>query len=293
MNKQVAGARKFRIVIIIDAWYPIIGGGQVHVWEISKRIVKNEDVYVEIVTRKLKNEEGELFNKDEYSYNGKLKIKRLGLTSHWNNFFVEVTYLIHLIIYLLINKYDLIHVQPFLPALPGKLVSLIRNKPLIVTVHGTRLFESNQSKTLDIWLERVILTKIKYNLQISVTRAFLNIKNINKEKVVIPNGLDLKRFNQIKAKKNSPTQILWVGRFDSIKRVSDLIYAMKILNSKNATLKLKLVGYGYKINEIKDLIKINRVSNIEVAGLKIGQELINEYKNQIYLFYPHPRKDNR
>ena len=47
-----------RICVLIDAWEPIWGGGQTHVWEICRRLVKRKGWEVDIFTRNLVDEKG-------------------------------------------------------------------------------------------------------------------------------------------------------------------------------------------------------------------------------------------
>lgn len=191
-----------KVGILIDAWFPIVGGGQIHVWEIADRMVKSKDVQIEIITRKLKNETGKIFGEEENYHYGRLRIKRLGIATKWANLIGEISYLFSSFLFLLKEDFDIIHAQPFLPALPAKLSSLIKRKPIVLTVHGTRLFENKNIKTPSRILEKYILTKINYDLQISVTRAFLKIRNNNKKITVIPNGIELGDFRKLKNSKS-------------------------------------------------------------------------------------------
>jgi len=269
-----------KVAVLVDAWYPIVGGGQVHIWEITKRIALRDNCQIEIITRKLKDEKNESYKSKEIFLKGKLKIIRLGVATKWSNFLGEISFLLHATVYLLVHDFDIIHVHPFLSVLPAKVVAIIKKKPIVLTVHGTRLFEKENVNTLSILLEKYILTKIRYNLQISVTSAFLKIKNSNKNVIVIPNGVDIEKFAKSKTRKSPFPKILWVGRFDHVKRVEDLLIAVKIVSQKINRIKLFLVGYGYEISRLKSIVKKLKLSNkVEFTGRKEGEDLISEYKS--------------
>ncbi len=267
-----------KIAVVIDTWFPAVGGGQINVWEISKRIV-SENYQIDIITR----DNG----KDGLKNPRYLKIIKLGPKSNPESTLAKIIFSALLVPFLVNRDYQLIHVHPFLPALFVKLVSIIKKVPVVITVHGTRLFEKKLPITPSRFLEWIILTKIKYDLVISVTEAFKKIKNINRNIEVIRNGIDLKKFENIKAQKTSHPKILWVGRFDKVKRVKDLIMAMENVVQKIPKVKLTLVGYGYEENNLKKLTKkLNLNNHIEFVGKKTGDNLIREYKSSHLFVLP-------
>lgn len=257
-----------KVAVIVDFWFPQVGGGQINTWEISKRIA-SKNIQIDIITRNCGN--------DHLEKVPFLKVYKLGPKTKPNNLFSELLFLANLFVFLIKRHYDLIHVHPFLPALIAKPVSIVKGIPVIFTVHGTRLFEK-EKKTPSRLLEKFILTGIKYDAQISVTSAFLKIKNINKKPVMIPNGVDTQKFSKIKVSKYQKPTILWVGRFDPVKRVEDLIYASKILSQKFKNLQVLLVGYGYQEKKLKELASDLKLKNIKFMGHKNDSELATIYK---------------
>jgi len=67
-----------RIGMIIDAWFPHFGGGQVHAWELSRRLVLNHGCEIDIVTRTLRDEHGVPHVNHETHLDGRLRVWRLG-----------------------------------------------------------------------------------------------------------------------------------------------------------------------------------------------------------------------
>src|SRR3989344_2327078 len=265
-----------KVALLIDTWFPFIGGGQINAWEISKRIA-NEKIKINIITRNCGED-----NLEKVPY---LEIYKLGSETRPDSIISKFYFLFNLFFFVLKRDYDLIHVHPFLPAPVAKLLSVLKNVPIILTVHGTRLFEPKK-KTPSRLLEKYILTGIRYDTQISVTRAFLKIPNVNKNILVIPNGIDVQKFTKVKVAKFSKPTILWVGRFDPVKRVEDLIMAVKILTKRIKTLQLLLVGYGYQKDKLEKLAEELKLPNARFLGFQKEDDLAVLYKKSHVFVLP-------
>lgn len=266
-----------KVAIVIDTWFPAIGGGQINALEISKRI-SNKKNRIDIITRN----QGK-FNEKQFK---NIKIYRIGKISKPLDNISRLYFLYKT--YFLIKKenYDLIHLHAFLPGLLSPLVRKVLRKPVIFTVHGTRMFEKNPVPSFGFWLEKFILTKIKYDAQISVTKAFMRFKNVNKNIINVPNGIDSQEFKKVKIKKAKYPKILWVGRFDPVKNVDLLILAMKTINEKIPNAKLTLVGYGQEESKLRDIVEKLKVKNIRFVGKKEGRDLVREYKSSHLFVLP-------
>jgi glycosyltransferase involved in cell wall biosynthesis len=258
-----------KIALIIDTWYPAIGGGQVNAWEISRRLAK-KGYEIDIITRNN--------GRFKLPIQKKLKIYQLGYRSKPDDNFAKVLFVLSVLIFLLRRKYDLIHIHPFLSALITLPLKFSKKVPVIFTVHGTRLFEREQKKGPSISLEKFILTKIKYDAVISVTSAFLKFKNVNTNIFVVPNGIDVEKFKKYRKPLKNGKTILWVGRFDRVKRVEDLIFAFSELQTMSPNAILRLVGYGYQEKLLKSLTRSLKLKNVHFIGPKFGKDLILEYQ---------------
>ena len=260
-----------KIAVVIDTWFPAVGGGQINAWEISKRIASS-GYEIDIITRNNGVYKGEKVKN--------LNVDQIGPTSNPDDNLSRMFFLIRAFFLIQGKDYDVIHLQAFLPGLLAPPIRYFLKKPTIFTVHGTRMFEQKPKSSFGFFLEKIILTKIKYDSVISVTEAFTKIKNINRNIEVIRNGIDLRKFENIKVKKTPYPKILWVGRFDKVKRVENLIIAMEHVIQKVPNAKLTLVGYGYEENNLRKLIKkLNLSKHVEFAGKKTGDDLIREYKS--------------
>lgn len=173
-----------KIIVLTDVYLPYFGGGQLYLSNIVSRLCKRKDVKIEIVTRKLKIDK-EIIDKSEKLENGKLTITRLGYSASWNSIFSRIVYIFLAVNYLLNKDFDLIDAQAFIGAIPGKIISFIKKKPVILMVHGTTLETGHAGL-----IEKIILTKIKYDAQISAASNFLKLKNINHNISVVNPGVD-------------------------------------------------------------------------------------------------------
>lgn len=266
-----------KVAVLIDTWFPFVGGGQINAYEIS-RILAEKDVKIEIITRNCGN--------DNLVLPKNLKIIKLGNKSNPEDLFSKITFACISFLYIYRNNYDLVHAHAFLPGITARIINAFLGIPAILSVHGTSIGTSlnNRFKTL---LENFILTGIYYNAQITVSRDFLHLRNINKKIYYIPNAVKVEIFDKVKAKKPLNPTIIFVGRLHPQKNVISLINAIKILKIEIPDIKLKLAGIGPLKEKIKQIIKKDKLSNnISVLGQVLGIDLIRLYKSSSILVLP-------
>ncbi len=212
--------------MLIDAWDPFIGGAQVHVKALLKYFPHHIKVY--------------LFHAPH------------------PNIFIRALWCLYVIPYVLLatrhQRFDIIHAHAFAAGLPAKILSLLLGIPVIYTVHGSHLMDLRASG-LKAWLERFLLTRIHYTHQISVTKAFTEYVNVNKNISVIRNGVDIKLFDRIKPQKSKKFTLLYVGRDHPTKGLNILRAAFIQAQKQYPQLQLRLV-----------------------TGQLTGQDLIKAYK---------------
>jgi len=269
-----------RIAVVIDAWAPIVGGGQTQVWELSTRLVQNFGYEIDIFTRDLGEKEHQ-FKPIESYYDNKLRVIRVGPRVPFFSFFGRVVTISTLTLKIIEmhkqKKYDLIHAHVYLGALVGKLASYFTHLPLVLTVHGTNLTDMNASG-LSAWLEKQICFAWKYNHVIGVGNGYKKYKNVNKALSIIPNGVDVAAFDKVLAVKEKYFKILFVGRLEWTKGVDILIQAIGKLREKN--IQLYIVGYGYEEEKYRKMVKDAHLENvIFFKGRLTKEDLISEYKS--------------
>jgi glycosyltransferase involved in cell wall biosynthesis len=95
-------------------------------------------------------------------------------------------------------------------------------------------------------LEFFMPTLSDINIAVSETtkRRLVNLLRVHPEKiVVIPNGVELKKFNRVSSEKKYG-RILYVGRLESHKRIDTLIRAYERLKKGSPDIELIIVGIG-------------------------------------------------
>ncbi|PIS03503.1 hypothetical protein COT83_05730 [Candidatus Peregrinibacteria bacterium CG10_big_fil_rev_8_21_14_0_10_44_7] len=271
------------ICMVIDAWDPVVGGGQTHVMELSKRFVEDYSCKVHLVTRDLSG--GRHKHKIEELYDGNFVVHRIGVKASFSNIFARVWWCLRAGFYIrklhMKEHFDLIHAHALLSSYPARLARWLCGLPVIYTVHGTSLFYKKSG--FKAWIEKDLLTKIEYDCVISVAANFLKLKNVNKNVCVVPNGIDLAKFDKVPAPEHDHEKfrILYVGRFDTIKGVDVLVRAISELADEGfkKELEVRLVGYGYEIKKLKKLVsKLHLTRVVKFVGMKKEDELIEEYK---------------
>jgi len=244
------------IAVLIDAWLPFFGGGQKNIIDLKDFITKN--------------------NKKKY----KIRIFH-GFSA---NIFFRVfwTFLVtpQLLFYNFFKeKIDIIDARPFLAGIPAKIVSLLLGIPVIYTVNGCASLDLNKYG-LKAYIEKLLLTKIKYTRQVSDSRHFLKYKNINKNILIIPNGVDVKKFDEISSKKGKIFTLISVGRLTKIKGQENLLKAIKKIINKKIHIKLKIVGRGEDEIKLKEYVDKNNLSfYVSFLGQITGTDLILQYKS--------------
>lgn len=290
MKKRQRKDKKIKVAVLIDAWFPIFGGGQVHTEEISQILSQNFGYDIEIITSNLGIKGTEDYSD---SRTDTLKVTRLGPRFSFENFFGRIIYIFYAFFYLISHDFDLIHAHAFLPGIPAKLASKLKKKPVVFTVHGIAqdsFSEMINNKALALfyrWIEELILFRISYDWQITVSNDFLKFKNINKKISLIPNGVDVEKFDKIKTKKNKPFKLIFVGRLHPQKGLQYLLSALAILKNKSLNVYLTLVGDGNLLPTLKkSAIELGILSILLFKGKLSEDKLISEYKSSHLFVLP-------
>lgn len=250
-----------RVAVLIDAWLPFLGGGQKSVLEIT-RILKSRH-----------------------------KIDFIILHSFSNQLFFRLLWMLYLIpevifCHLFIQRFDLIDARAFLAGFPAKIISLILRIPVIYTVNGCGNLDQKKKGFFPL-IEKILLTKIEYHQQISDSQHFLKYPNVNKNILVIPNGVNVSEFDTVRIKKNYIFTIIYVGRLAEIKGLIYLLKAIKIIIKKDKNFLLKIVGKGEIGQFLKNYVKENNLEKwVNFTGELKGKKLIEAYKSSHLFVLP-------
>ena len=266
-----------KVALIVDTWFPFIGGGQINAWEISKRLAEKR-MTIDIITRNN--------GADKLKRVKNLYVYKLGSKSAANNSPSKILFVIRSFFFVYKRNYDLIHAHAFLPGFTARLLMVFKGIPAVFTVHGFS-FNTNLNNIFCRWLERFILTKILYNSQITVSRDFLEINNINKKVFYIPNGVNVKEFDSINIPKFGNPTLIFVGRLHPQKNLKNLIMAINIVKEKIPNINLLIVGRGRLEKELLGQVRELKLQGIvKFLGEKTGKDLIKLYKSSHAFILP-------
>lgn len=262
--------KRLKILMLTDAWFPHVGGGQVHVWELSKKLAE-KGCEVTIFTRNL----GEWYEE----FPG-VSVKRVGNFRKFANMWGRIEYLLYALVYGLIADYDILHAHAFSPGVIAYLIKLFRKKPIVFTVHGKGVKIAGLNMD-GIFLEDLVVYKIPYDLEITVAKKTITKKTKAKKLTIIPNGVNLEEFKSAQKERKIIKKMLYVGRLSYEKGVDLLIDAFKRLNTENQS--LSIIGEGDQLQKLKvqaKKLKIFFLGNLQMKALT------DEYKKADLLILP-------
>lgn len=192
---------------------------------------------------------------------------------------------------LLKSDFDVLHThsQLFFTTFFSIIISKIKNKPSIITVHGIKAVRDKTTNLFqEIWLQILAryIFKITDKIQCMTNNDAMKIQHYgvnNKKIVIIPNVIDTHLFKPGNLGNKHNDFILWVGRFVEEKGLKYLVDAIEGVVKDFPIKKVLLVGEGPLREEIqsqihsKDLDKIfeirNNCSQKEIAALMKECEL--------------------
>jgi len=272
-----------KICMLIEAWKPIWAGGQIHVLELCKHLIKKHKVSIDLYVMNLDGK------RKESLFNNKLNIIRVGEKTTFNTF-SRLKWMSEVVKLASKKKYDIIHAHANLPGIPGKQLSRKLKVPVIYTVHGSGvqamryMYGSGPKAAVFAKMEHYLHTQLKYDKIISVDSKFAQQRNVNKNIAIIPNGVDIKKFDSVKTSKSKKFKILYVGRLHPQKGLKYLIKALGNIKSKLKDVEVHIVGMGDQEGYLKDLVRKEGVAKyIKFRGKILDKKLIKEYKSS-YLF---------
>lgn len=271
-----------RVCVLIDAWEPVWGGGQIHVLELCRRLAQKHGVKIDIFTRNLSSR----VNKLNFPVQKKLflgvNLFRCGPKTEFHNLFGRFIWLIIIIFQVKSQHqkkpYQLIHAHAYVSGIPALILGRILQLPVIYTVHGALNMDQKQKNLITV-LEWLLLTRFRYSQEISVTRNFLKYTNVNRS-VFIPNGINLSFKNiRKKIKTKKIITLLWIGRMETQKGLDILLKALSIVNQNEEMWRLLLVGDGNQRKNLEKLAnKLYLKDQVEFIGYQPQDSMYQWYQ---------------
>jgi len=191
------------------------------------------------------------------------------------------------------EKFDVLHFHNF--SFPSSFQILEKSEALNILTFHSNIEGSVFLKNFPIFLY-ILKQVINWKIDgiIGVAPLSLEIfKDYKGPKIIIPNGVDIKRFNpkntkikkfqdgKIKAfdelsldpEQRRRVNILFVGRIEKRKGLIYLLRAYKILERKFKNIRLIVVGEGELKENAKAWVKDNNLKEVYFEGEKTGKEL--------------------
>ncbi len=244
-------------------YWPVIGGIETWTKEIAERLSSKAEIFV--ITGRIKAQPRKEIK------NG-VKIFRTSLFSLTNLSHSPLIYTLSLLPFIFIKslilikkeKIELLHCQGFLSSFLGYLLAKITKIRYIVTVQ--RLETKN-------WLKQIVYRNAVCCIGASsaVKKYFQDIgcKNIE----VIPNGIDLEKFNDLDHRKHGFV-VMTVARLEKVKGIEYLIKAMSVDIRCRQTKHLLIIGEGSQRKNLENLVKeLNLQSKVKFLGEIPNQEI--------------------
>lgn len=279
-------------IAMLTTWFPpiIVGSGN-RFYEVGKRLSKKHEIHVYTT-----GIEG-CVNEEEID--GML-IHRYGVFNtsrsiESESYLLNLKFSINILNKLYNNSFDIIDCNIVSKPLPyaSYIISKSTHTPLIETWHEVWYKDNfkryNPLMSIPGFFMELFIPKLSdINIAVSETTKMrlVNLLNINPNKiVVIPNGVDLKKFNEISAEKKYG-RILYVGRLENHKRVDTLLLAYYRLKKLYANLELIIVGSGPQKEYLQNLSKKLMLEGVRFCSQIPYEKLIAIMKSSWILVLP-------
>jgi len=268
-----------KVLMPVLHYYPVIGGLETWTQNIAEGLSDKAQIF--IVTGKVKD-------RPKREVLKRVKIFRTSLFPLKDLSYSSLFYIITTVPFIFLKslsvikteKVNIIHSQGFLSGLLGYLLFKLTKIPYIVTVQ--RIEKSKG------FLRRLVYNNAKVCIaaSLAIKRYFeeIGLKNIK----VIPNGIDLKRFQNLDRAENrkklglkNEFVIIAVARLEKVKGLKYLVQAMKTLSTKYKTLNTKyqllIIGDGSERENLENLTnKLELNDKVRFLG-QIRNEKVPEY----------------
>jgi len=273
-----------KIALCTEILYPLFGVER-RVYEMAKRLPKygfDVDVYTSS------------FQKDLIDINIK-QISYPTITRPPKRSYAQCTnFSFNLFKKLMKDKYDIIDANGHLSLIPCSMAGIARKKPVVATIHDLYLNEWNKMYNgfgaffglpFEMMFCKMPYTKI-ITLNNSIKSKMTDILGMNREKIeIIPSGIDVKKIDSIKAKKEK-NRIIYVGRLVPQKNVDMLIRAFSTLEAES---EMVILGDGSEYQKLKKMADSSKIKFLGRLGSY--EDTIREIKKSSILVLPSRREN--
>lgn len=254
-----------KIAIIPGTFFPHPGGAQVQIHNLANKLIENRiDVICYVFEKTNLNN-----NKYQINHLNKIILNFVFILKYYFN--LKLYFILNLYLKCLIkrNKFDLWHFN-FINYKSLILIDCLKNlnQKVLVTFQGVDIQINksiNYGYRLDVKYEEYlneIINKIDYFTSLSQTikKDLINLKVSNNKIELIPNAVDLNKFDLIKKTKNDDTlNLITVARYAEEKKGFDLLPKVaKFLLDNKINFNWKIIGKNVSKLKNNELIKNNK-----------------------------------
>ncbi len=166
------------------------------------------------------------------------------------------------------EKFDLLHIhEPEVPVLGSQLIAKA-NCPIVATFHAifpdTPLARTIVS--LRVPYSKSIFSKLKGITAVSDVAAGFVRQQTGRRVLIVPNGIDLKKYHSTTPARNKQPTIVFVGRLEKRKGVLNLLQSYAQLVKKGLEVRLRIVGEGPDREKLEQFVKNHNLSDVSFEG---------------------------
>jgi len=284
-----------RIAFVYDVIYPWVKGGvEKRIHELAKRLAKKHEVH--IYGYKFWNKE-DVIEREGIFYHGTIRPKKI----YSNGRRAIIPPLIHalkLIHSFKNEKFDIIDSQasPYFPAYSSKAGAMFKDSKLVITWHEFWgkywLTYLGEVGVFGQAVERGVFDLTDNHVAVSLkTKRDLYDAGLRKNVFIVPNGIDFKRIQKIKAAEFD-SDIIFVGRLTKEKNIPLLLNAIGIIKREIPDVRVLIIGDGPERKRLENLSKRLDISgNVQFLGfLETHDDVIVHMKASKVFAFPSLRE---
>ena len=277
----------------MDAIYPYnVGGADKRLWELARKLAENSKHEVHIYGMKWWQGPDTIVTNNVHLH-GVCKVRELYNEDGVRSIKEALVFSLKVLLPLLKADYDVIDCNqfPYLPCFSGKIASIIKRKPLVITwleVWDTywRSYLGTIGGSVGRMIERLTMRLPDGIVAISQKTRIDLIKRgkVRSERIdVIPVGIDLERIAKIAPARES-TDVLFAGRLIHEKRVDLLLNAIAVAKKEIPTITCAIIGDGPERGLLEDLaVKLGVEENVSFTGF-VDQDGLTAYMKASKVF---------
>lgn len=277
----------------MDAIYPYnVGGADKRLWELARKLAENSKHEVHIYGMKWWQGPDTIVTNNVHLH-GVCKVRELYNEDGVRSIKEALVFSLKVLLPLLKADYDVIDCNqfPYLPCFSGKIASIIKRKPLVITWLEVwdvywRGYLGTIGGSVGRIIERLTMRLPDGIVAISQKTRIDLIKRgkVRPERIdVIPVGIDLERIVKIAPARES-TDVLFAGRLIHEKRVDLLLNAIAVAKKEIPTITCAIIGDGPERGLLEDLaVKLGVEENVSFTGF-VDQDGLTAYMKASKVF---------